>query len=750
MSPLPVLYQHTARLLLVILLLHWSGLEVPVVSAAESAKAAVNASGLEEVLKKIDVAMEKEGTAPDATKTAADSFSRKDFDVTAKAADLGKDIDKIFAFVRDEIRFEAYPGVLRGARGTLMAKAGNSFDRSILLGALLGQNGFQVRYAHGVLDEEKAGLLIAAMLAADPVADKSSAAADPTGLSAEVKESFDKLGQLTAARWINSVHQLQAALRPRAKLWDDQPRSAPDLAAEVRDHVWVEYRQDDTWIALDPAAAASGLKPRESLAKKTDTWQSIPASQFHKVTMQVIREERGADGLSTRELLRHEARAEELDAAEVTFHFDIAQTGAGWSATPVLVVNGRTIRGHPTAGSGVAGAAPDLAARLFQRPGESPKKTGGEATATWLEFKFTSPRGETETMRREIFDRIGLAARASHHEKNLPLAKLSEKNGIPLYAGNQYAFSFSSGSIDSELRNSYFKPHLAELRETSLLSKKLQAENRAPTEKEAAQLRQLLESTVPSQLGAVARAFHELSWQSLAVMRAKGLFERARFYAGSPRLAIASMEPRLDEKGALGAVVSLDLRRNDLRVVGKEMNATQLAWANLVRGSLDAVVEDIVLRLNLAARERADLLSSIVLLERAGEKGNALDAIGSLEEIASLKVPEAVRARMSADAGKGVLLFALTEPIKIQQTDRLAWWRVDTTSGETLGIMDTGLHQSMTENTSVIAVLVVAVAGTYYTFWDSSFNKFFVEGLKTGRPFDDIATSNGSNGNVVR
>jgi transglutaminase-like putative cysteine protease len=750
MTSLPVLYRHTARLLFTILLLNWSGLGAVLIASTEPAKTAANASTLEEVLKKIESAIKADGTAPDTAKTAPDSTSRKGFDVSAKATELGKDVDKIFAFVRDEVRFEAYPGVLRGARGTLMAKAGNSFDQAILLAALLGQNGFQVRYARGTLDEEKAALLVAAMLSTDPSADASSAAAEPPGFSAELKEGFDKLGQLTAARWVDSVHQLQAALSPKGKLWDDQPRSLPDLAADVRDHVWVEYRQDNNWIALDPAASVAGLKPGESLAKKTGTWESIPTSASHMVTIQVIREERGPDGLTTRELLRHEARAEELDAAEVSLRFDVTQTGAGWSATPVLLIDARTIRGRPAAGSGVAGAAPDLGARLFQRPGELPKKTGGEVTATWLEFKFKSPRGETETVRREIFDRIGAVARASHREKEAPLATLPEKNGVPLYAGSQYAFSFSSGPIDPELMNSYLKPHLAALREAYPLSRKLQTENRAPTEKEASQLQQLLGSAAASQLGSVARAFHEFSWQSLALTHDKRLWEHVRFYAGSPRLAIASMEPRLDEKGALSAVMSLDLRRNDLRVLGKEINPAELAWANVVRGSLDAVLEDTVLRLNLDARARINSFSSVAVLERPREKGNALEAIASLDEIANLKVPEAVRARMTADAGKGILLFASTEPIKVRQTERMAWWRIDATSGETLGITDTGLHQSMTENTNVIALLVVAVASAYYTFWDSSYDKSFVEGLKTGHPFNDMPTSNGSNGDVVR
>ena len=76
------------------------------------------------------------------------------FDVAANAAVLSNDPDRIFEFVRSEVRFEPYFGVLRGAKGTLMGLAGDAADQSVLLVALLREAGIaedDIRFATGTL-----------------------------------------------------------------------------------------------------------------------------------------------------------------------------------------------------------------------------------------------------------------------------------------------------------------------------------------------------------------------------------------------------------------------------------------------------------------------------------------------------------------------------------------------------------------------------------------------------------------------
>ena len=87
-------------------------------------------------------------------------MDRSLFEIDALAVRLGSDPAAIFHFMRDQIRYEPYTGVLRGAVGTLLCRAGNSLDRSLLLAALLEKAGFTTQIASAQLTAEQAQILV--------------------------------------------------------------------------------------------------------------------------------------------------------------------------------------------------------------------------------------------------------------------------------------------------------------------------------------------------------------------------------------------------------------------------------------------------------------------------------------------------------------------------------------------------------------------------------------------------------------
>jgi len=137
------------------------------------------------------------------------------------------------------------------------------------------------------------------------------------------------------------------------------------------------------------------------------------------------------------------------------------------------------------------------------------------------------------------------------------------------------------------------------------------------------------------------------------------------------------------------------------------------------------------------------------MVERAAQSGAELTALANREDSAGIKSPEAIHARMNANAGSGIVLVASPNAIKIRETERLGWWRINMITGDTLGIMDTGLHQSNTENGMVISTLVIAVVGALYTFGPMSYDEF-IDVIKTGRIQEDMGSLNGTNGSPVR
>lgn len=191
-----------------------------------------------------------------------------------KAAELGNDPQQIFAFVRDEIKFESYAGSLRGARGTLWSQAGNALDQASLLIALLRVSGIPAWYVQGTLDRARAQELIASMFLPAPYR--------VVGFVPDDAEKSD-------------------------------PVNDPALIAEAQQHFWVEFDAGGGFVVADPSF--TGAQINQTFASAQGQFAEVPDNLRHKVTVRLKAEKGGSafnPGLETTTVLNQTFTSAEL------------------------------------------------------------------------------------------------------------------------------------------------------------------------------------------------------------------------------------------------------------------------------------------------------------------------------------------------------------------------------------------------------------------------------------------------------
>ena len=181
------------------------------------------------------------GAVEDAALAQADRLPPETWELEALALELAFDLPAMHAFVRDHVAFDPYPGVLRGAQGTLSARAGNAWDQALLLHALVEASDYEARFAFGTLDDAA----VAALLAAAPTG--ARAPLDDAPIAEVLAMDVARIGDRARRDHALLLEALGGRLIGGAEA---------DRSAFVRDHVWVQAQGDDgVWRDLDPCRA---------------------------------------------------------------------------------------------------------------------------------------------------------------------------------------------------------------------------------------------------------------------------------------------------------------------------------------------------------------------------------------------------------------------------------------------------------------------------------------------------------------
>ena len=620
--------------------------------------------------------------------------------------DPSRDPGKILAWVRENTRLVAYEGSLRGPLGVLMDRRGNSLDRALLLARLFEVAGHEARVVGGKLPSGDASKLLA-----DGPAAAGAAASTQAG-----------------AGTLHSELKQQAATIATMIMAQTGPLTAATPLPEST-HYWVQYNDGTRWADADPTLGDIGqARPRvegQPLAVDPQTHgvaraaAGVPGADelMHSVTMRLAVERWEAGKLVESELapISFDPADGPFAAATVSFVPVNQATGTavqrvfangsefqekllGETAWALVLADdkGRTGMGRMFDDAGIVGDLP----KGFDATGKFQNATGSgfgalagglgvddteaEAptvlTALIADYEIRVPGRPVRQLRRYIFDSIGPQARSASGPA-IPRPKWTDQQvierGADLAALNDTLVSFAS--LSRETYASRYAQRLVDSKDAILKVIAGSAD----------------EATLQ-------QAGYGLSFRTLE------LYAATRDSTMNPQLAI--VEPQVFRR-IIRFVPNTNAKALDVQSVG------DLAWNRLgsvagpasstalvTQGVLDTLQESaIVLRDGPALPGQ----TTAALFEEAAKQGIEITTVRDAGDARLASFPDPARARMLEDLHAGQILVSPGKPIMLDGRPRLGWWRVDPNTGQVVGMMDTGLGQTMVS----FAIRVQAVAG---------------------------------------
>lgn len=603
-----------------------------------------------------------------------DRIDRTAFDIEALGFELFfAEAEELTEWMRTNIAYQPYAGLLRGAEGTLLARAGNALDQAMLLASLMNQAGYEARIALGKLNDEQAAQLLASTSAA-PERDYSELRAAFEGVAGvDVDAIFDSQpdpNRLAQTEVLSG--QLIAALGGHGL---DLAAEQPWLLAEAADYAWVEYQlAGEAWQSAHPAAQfLEGVE----LEAESRLESSIPEELQHRVRIEVLVESLMGQELKVQSVMPAWERPAANTIGVVIDYSNVPNTAGEYDDIATVIHESEfwvpTFMGgmpegaqafdmvgallspedaaNPMAGvfRSVRGGFMDAIGALGGLGG-GPQGEAAALTAQWLVVTLVAPGGKEREFRRTVFDRVGQEARdAGLITTN---AMTIEEAQLSLLT-EQRLMIFPAALPLDYLLDQFLEQMLAS---RPLLERAVALRHGVTP---AVELEDALAAASPMEQILAMQLFDQGPAGDLSWRPEPGLLLFSDSLAGTPERA--------------SIVSRLDIMSNARRTMGSNGAVTALAqgvWETLTERDL---YQDLT-------HNTANFGTDFVVLQPGSRAPTTLTA--------------EARHNLQRDLDLG---YAALLPSGAQ-----TWWRVDLATGETLGVTADGRGQSMTEYTIML------------------------------------------------
>lgn len=493
------------------------------------------------------------------------------------------------------------------------------------------------------------------------------------GMTVEIAEG--ELDDAASRSLLDAIFPAAKAVSHKSGTPISDPAEDRNLVAAVKRHFWVRLEEGDGWIDLDPSFPSA--EPGKAFAEVTGTYDPADEALAVKVSLSVTRRKSGPGA---------------------------AEPVLAWAGTMPEVVNkpvSLTVMTEYRDGE-------EAVLKVSLSAGEDSLAEGEAAGAERAEIlldlgiEFES-LGEAVSDPGTVFFK-GVVGRAGG-----PLfqrhALLITGDRIPAAVWKEDVQALSAADARSEV-----KTEADEIR-AALKAKKATADTLSSGVE--------LEAKLGSDVGHLVNMVFA-STSDDQTEKAAAALSVASWYA-VPRVIITSFGG--NEKGT---EATIDLREDRVASVALPGQAWGMSQAfQYGRGVMESILEGRLLSL-LTGKPA---LTTAFIMEEAARKNIPIRMFSSLEadKMRALGLPAYVLGYIHGTlASSGHIVMIPEKPITWEGRPRWGWWEVDPRTRETIGVLDTGLHQAMIQRTileaegpmqSKMGAVLGAMVGAIDTYW---------------------------------
>jgi hypothetical protein len=463
----------------------------------------------------------------------------------------------------------------------------------------------------------------------------------------------------------------------------------------AKDHFWVEVYQPGSWLPLDPSFPSA--RPGEAYAQALARYEEVPAEYFQRLRVSLKQELQGGEiaelgsldepvvnlGLRPLSLIIHRIPKSSAEKGKKPRSASESMGGLGGSLA------GGEAKKQADA------PAPKLVAveyqrRLFVRGDYEPWEStlvaeqdrDGFIAREWLEFDITVPGSEAIRTEREIFRYNSASAKEPR-------------------AVRHYSISIVPGPMNGQWLDAE-RPRVAAQLELGDWERELREANRAePGSKAAATMAPILRTHGDlAGIGGGHLVGLTYALESDTISRQVAWTNGVTLLWPIPRILITSIETESLDSGGTESRVTLDLRLDRIQSIpypGVPVRTAQLFQTG--RGLQNTILEGAVIA---GATGLRTPITTAVLMTKAGADGTPLLSIGpanadALDRIERL--PPRCHELMEEALDSGHDIIVPQRAASLAGRDRWGWWQVNRETGEVIGVMEDGQHQSSTNYT---------------------------------------------------